>query len=385
MRLRRPRTRAQWIAAAAGALLLLGAAFWLVAPYNIAASIPHLPGVRPLLKGYLYNAVRTWSLGEAPPERLDLDDPALVARGAGHFESGCAPCHGAPGRPRNPVVRGMRPEPPELSKAAGHLADRELYWIALNGFKYTGMPAWAAQRRPEEPWALAAFLRRYAELDAEAYRALAYGPVAAEAAVGAGHAVSFGGLNARLGETRDNCARCHGLDGLGRDGVAPKLAGQSAAYLLETLEAYASGARPSGFMEPLAAALSPAERRNLAEHYAGLPRFEAEPDAPAPGPLIAEGARLAAEGDAARDIPSCLACHGPGAEPPRRPQYPHIAGQDRRWLVAWLRLWREEAFGGTRYAGVMHEAARTLDDAEIEALAAFFAAGAETPAAAAAR
>lgn len=385
MRLRWPRTPVQWIAAAAGALLLLGAAFYVVAPYNIAASIPHLPGVRPLLKGYLYNSVRTWSLGEAPPERLDLDDPALVARGAGHFETGCAPCHGAPGRPRNPVVRGMRPEPPELGDAARHLADRELYWIVLNGFKYTGMPAWAAQRRREEPWALAAFLRRYPELDAAGYRALAYGPVAARAEVSDGHAISFGGLNARLGDTLHNCARCHGLDGLGRGGVAPKLAGQSAAYLVETLEAYASGARPSGFMQPLAAALPPGERHRIAEHYAGLPRFDREAEQPAPDALVAEGARLAARGDAARDIPSCLACHGPDAEPPRRPQYPHIAGQDRRWLVAWLRLWREEAFGGTRYAQVMHEAARTLDDAEIDALAAFFAAGARAPAGTASR
>ncbi len=380
MKLRRPRSRRQWAAAAAGGLLLLGAAFWFVAPYNIAASLPHLPGVSALLHGYLVNAVRTWSLGEAPPRDIDLDDPALVALGAGHFESGCAPCHGAPGRARNPLVGGMRPEPPSLDGIGGKFADRELYWIARHGFKYTGMPAWPTQERPDEPWALAAFLRRYGSLDAEAYRRLAYGPAEPRRALDEGASISFGGLTGRLEEPLDNCARCHGADGLGRDGVAPKLAGQSEAYLAASLEGYAGGARPSGFMEPLAAELTAGERRRLAAHFAALPRFAAT-GSEADAELLATGARLAGEGDPRRDIPSCLACHGPEAEPPRRALYPHIAGQDARWLERWLRLWRDKPLGATRFANVMHEAARFLTDAEIEALAAFFAAGAPEDAA----
>ena len=38
-----------------------------------------------------------------------------------------------------------------------------------------------------------------------------------------------------------------------------------------------------------------------------------------------------------------------------------------------LRLWRERAFGGTKYAHVMHEAAQWLSDQQIEALAAVVA------------
>lgn len=378
MKLRKPRTRVQWTAVIAVGAVLAGAAFWIVAPYNIAASNPHLPGVNALLRGYLHNAVRTWSLGIAVPDHIDLDDPALIARGAGHFETGCAPCHGAPGRRRSPVVLGMRPEPPDLSAAAEGFRAHELYWIALNGFKYTGMPAWPAQLRPEEPWAMAAFLLRYPELDAAGYQELAYGAVDPRGSL-SGAATGFGSAAGAVGGTVENCSRCHGRDGLGRGGVAPRLAGQSRAYLLQAIEAYADGSRPSGFMQPIAASLTDEEREEVARYFAELPRFAAAGGEPAAEPLIEAGARLAAGEGAANDVPSCLACHGPQAQPERRELYPHIAGQDRRWLETWLRLWREQALGSTPFADVMHEAARPLRDDQIEALAAFFAAGASAP------
>ena len=85
------------------------------------------------------------------------------------------------------------------------------------------------------------------------------------------------------------------------------------------------------------------------------------------------GAALAARGTA--EVPSCLSCHGQGLSPARNPLYPRISGQPRRFLTIWLRLWRERAVGGSRYAQVMHEAARWLSDPQIDALAAFFAAG----------
>jgi cytochrome c553 len=350
----------------AGGVLGFVVLFWLAAPYNIAASVPHLPGVSWLLNGYMKNAVRTWSLGAPePPPEIDLEDDALAALGAGHFESGCAPCHGAPGRARNPVVLGQRPNPPTLQGPAAGYADRELWWIVRNGFKYTAMPAWPAQLRKDEPWALAAFLRRLPELEAEAYRELAYGGVEPR---GLGEAMSFGGLNARLTGAFENCARCHGVDGRGREGAAPRLAGQSEAYLKWTLDAYAAGARASGFMQPQAAALNEAQRAELAARFAALPPG---PPAPAVDPaLVARGRALAETGDPGDEVPACLACHG-GEE--MREGFPRIRGQHRRWLETWLRLWRDMQLGGTRYAGLMHEAAKDLTDPQITALAAYFA------------
>ena len=49
----------------------------------------------------MQRSVATHTLGVKPPP---LADPALVLKGAGHYETGCRPCHGGPGLPR----RGSR-------------------------------------------------------------------------------------------------------------------------------------------------------------------------------------------------------------------------------------------------------------------------------------
>jgi cytochrome c553 len=350
--------RARRIAGGLAAVLAAAALFVVVAPYNVAARLPHLPGVGWLLHTYMHNAARTWSMGTAAPDWADLDDPALLRLGAAHFATGCAPCHGAPGREPARVTRGMRPEPPRLDRAARSLAPRELWWITWSGLKYTGMPAWPGAGREDEPWALAAFLGRLGDLDAEDYRALAFG--AAEAA-------------ADDGDPAAGCARCHGADGLGRDGTAPVLAGHAPDYLAATLNAYATGDRPSGFMEPVAADLSEAAIAGLARRFAALPPPAPRTVAPAELAAFRAGAALAQAGS--REVPSCVNCHGDGLAPPARPQFPHLAGEHRRYLVVWLRLWREEPLGGTSYANVMHEAARWLTDRDIEALATYFASG----------
>jgi cytochrome c553 len=251
----------------------------------------------------------------------------------------------------------MRPEPPRLGLAASRLAPRELWWITWNGIKYTGMPAWLGDGREDEPWALAAFLGRLGDLDAAAYGALAYGA---------------GGAPAKDDDPAA-CARCHGADGRGRDGTAPVLAGHAPEYLAATLRAYATGDRPSGFMGPVAAELAEDEVAALARHFAALPPPAPRAVQPADLDLFRAGAALAH--GSSREVPSCVHCHGDGLAPPARPVFPHLAGEHRRFLVVWLRLWRERPVGGTDYAPAMHEAARWLTDRDIEALATYFAAG----------
>jgi cytochrome c553 len=361
------------VAAVALAAVVL---FVWIAPYNVAARIPHAPGVAWLLHTYMRNSVRTWSRGIEAPAWVDLQDPALVRLGAAHFEVGCAPCHGAPGRPPNPLTRGMRPAPPPLEVPTAEYEGRELYWIVRNGLKYTGMPAWSAVDREDEPWALAAFLHDFPELDAAAYAELAYG-AADPGELGASLTITFGGLTDRLDDLVANCARCHGAEGLGRAGTAPKLAGQSRAFLEATLLAFAEGRRPSGVMGPIAAALAPAEMGRLATHYAELPPFGRGSREPTDPELARQGAELAAHGTSA--TPSCLSCHGGDLSPARNPLYPRIRGQNERFLLIWLELWRERPFGGTDYAHVMHEAATWLSDEDIRALAHFFASGRAHP------
>ena len=345
--------------------LILAPAFWFFAPYNIAASKKHLPGVGGLLHGYMQNAVGIRAYSLDIPTHIDLSDPGLIRLGAGHFATGCATCHGAPGLPRNPLVEGMQPAPPRLDDS-GYTA-KEFYWLARHGLKYTGMPAWAGEGRDDEPWALAAFLAQYDQIDPETYRELAFGT----ASIPEGAAVSFGNLTGGL-DAEANCARCHGEDGLGRDGTAPKLAGQDVAYLEYALGEYAAGRRESGFMEPVAASLSKAQISALAQDFAAM--NGAWDGQPSPvGGDIGRGRELAQRGDEHEEVPSCVSCHGDAQTSPSKPGIPAIAGQDARWLITWLHMWRDGPVPKGTQAQVMQRAVAGLTDEDIRALAAFYA------------
>lgn len=76
-----------------------------------------------------------------------------------------------------------------------------------------------------------------------------------------------------------SCAMCHSGNGarmpmMRMMGVnpadIPNLNGQHAAYILDQLNRYASGARPDGVMNSIAAALGQRERQAAAEYLAGL-------------------------------------------------------------------------------------------------------------------
>jgi len=356
------------ILAAAGGVGLAGAAFFWFAPYNIAASQEHLPGVGEALHQYLRNSVNQRAEAVEIPPQVDLADAGLVRLGAGHFATGCATCHGAPGIPRNPVVQGMQPEPPMLTSE--DFTPEGFWWIARHGFKYTGMPAWPGEAREVEPWALAAFLMRYDSFDRQSYEEAAFGRAGAYD----GDAIRLGGLPGAI-PPEVTCARCHGEDGMGRDGTAPKLAGQSETWLVQVLDAYASDHRQSGFMEPIAAPLSDDNRATLAARYAAMPgdwqgRALAMGDA-------ARGEELAQQGSEHDDIASCASCHlGEGADglSPRRADTPRIAGQEGYWIYNWLLMYRDGPVPETERGHLMEAAARWLDDEDIADLAAYFAA-----------
>ena len=180
----------------------------------------------------LHTAMRRSVAFHAPEEvPQGFGAAAQVRRGAGHFEQGCASCHGSPLRPRGAVPRAMVPEPPDLTGRVDDWTAGELYWIVANGVKFTGMPAWPAPDRHDEAWSLAAFLQRLPGMSREDYRALAFGKVEPDAPLPG----PFAALLA-------DCARCHGLDGVGdASGAFPRLDIQPRPVLRAALEAYAQG------------------------------------------------------------------------------------------------------------------------------------------------
>ena len=60
-----------------------------------------------------------------------------------------------------------------------------------------------------------------------------------------------------------------GMGMMGNTAAVPHLFGQHAGYTVQQLDAFASGKRRGAVMGPIAARLSPRERRAVAEYLAG--------------------------------------------------------------------------------------------------------------------
>jgi cytochrome c553 len=265
----------------------------------------------------------------------------------------------------------MTPQPPYLPPVLSKYEDAEVFYIVKHGIKFTGMPAWPAQGRDDEVWAMVAFLRALPRLDAAGYERLVRG----EAAAG-GEVEPMPGMAGPRTVPRAigvSCARCHGADGAGRGaGAFPKLAGQSPEYLSLSLEAYARSGRHSGVMEPNAAGLGVEEMRELAIYYASLPK----PAPPTPAqevlPAIQRGEAIARRGIPALRVPSCVSCHGPGTAP-RNPVYPDLTGQYADYLILQLELFQQQQRGGTAYAHLMRTVAANLTPEQMRDVALYYA------------
>lgn len=330
--------------------------------YNVAASSGHLALVSKFLQFGMRNSVATYAIGtEVPP--LGAAD---AERGMLYFKSGCAPCHGAPGRSRNPVALAMLPSPPDLTHASDDWSEAQLFRIVKHGIKYTGMPAWPAPGRDDEVWALVAFLRRMPS-EVEAYMAGTRMANDENDAVGA--IVSEGSIAGPFA-----CASCHGLRGEGSAlGGVPKLAGQKAAYIRMALEDYAHAVRPSGMMQPAAVNLDQHQRSALARYYSSIDLENTIRNlADTNSDLRARGAALVEHGAPVRGVPACRSCHGKdGHARENIPQHPALAGQHANYLVNQLQLFRSGRRGG-RLSEVMSAIARNLSDDDIAAVSAYY-------------
>ena len=326
----------------------------------ITASSGHWPITEWFLHFAMRRSVVTHALLIEEPG--ELDRPALVVRGAGHYETGCRECHGAPGDRLPPVPHAMTPHPPELASRVPTWRARELFYIVRHGVKFTGMPAWPAAGRDDEVWAVVAFLRQLPGMSITQYRALA---------LGADNASADAENPDVPPVVSEHCARCHGTDGGGRDGAYPKLSGQRLGYLVRALERYAGGGRQSGMMEPVAATLTENQRVEAARFYAALP-----PPQPVPAhdpDVLAHGEQLVRLGHPPRGIPACADCHLPAGERVND-AYPMLAGQYPDYMVNQLLLMQARARGGSEYLHLMHEFVDDLDRDQMEAAATYLAA-----------
>jgi cytochrome c553 len=75
-----------------------------------------------------------------------------------------------------------------------------------------------------------------------------------------------------LSEIIVQCAACHGVEGIAKSADVPHLAGQHELYLFNQIKAFRSGKRPHKEMRYMSRQLSDAEMREIARHYAAMPR-----------------------------------------------------------------------------------------------------------------
>lgn len=168
------------------------------------------------------------------------------------------------------------------------------------------------------------------------------------------------------------CVACHGPNGNAIVPVFPRLAGQRADYMYWRLVAFKRD--PQSPMAALVANLSDADMRDLATYFAAQ---ASTAGATAAAATPARGEALFLHGDPARGAPPCQGCHGADAAGPadtRRGTWPSLRGQHAAYVTARLKAYRDGKPGDTSNAFVMEGVARGLDDASIDAIAAWLGA-----------
>ena len=339
-------------------LLIAGFAGLLVALsgiVNIASSSGHFRLTAWFLEFGKRRYVTTYTLlTKVPP----LDDPAMVTRGAGHYEIGCRQCHGAPDDPSF-FGKKMTPESPYLPPIIESYSPDELFRIVKHGIKFTGMPAWPDLNRDDEVWSMVAFLLKLPDMNKEDYKKLVYGkkePLIIQPSPYSGE------VSRHILMT---CANCHGTDGNGRgEGAFPKLAGQNRQYLEESLRAYKSGKRHSGTMELVASSLSEEMIKSISNYYSSRHRRKTlKGPVPEKNAAIERGRNIAQQGIPHQKVAACIGCHGPDDKRgTRKPHFPDLRGLPSSYIENQIRLFIENKRGGTEHADLMKKAVPHLTE-----------------------
>ncbi|MBA3590614.1 MAG: c-type cytochrome [Methylibium sp.] len=137
------------------------------------------------------------------------------------------------------------------------------------------------------------------------------------------------------------CTACHGEQGRATNhGYFPRIVGKPAGYLHAQLLNFRDGRRNNALMSGLVQHLSDDYLREIAEHFAAVDLPYPPPQTVgAPSALLARGEQLVRQGDPARDLPACAACHG-AALVGVSPAIAGLLGLPRDYLNAQLGQWR---------------------------------------------
>lgn len=183
-----------------------------------------------------------------------------------------------------------------------------------------------------------------------------------DAFVATGELVALSGGDAGAANA---CFTCHGIDGRGDADGSPRLAAIDAGYLTRQLDDYARGRRKHPQMEAIARRLAAGDRQAVSAYYAALPFTPRPSPPPPPSPLYAQG-------DPARGLVACGACHGRNGEGGGAGN-PPLGGQPAAYLADQLRQWQSSQRRGDP-GNLMLAISRQLTPAEVRSVSAHAAA-----------
>jgi cytochrome c553 len=170
-----------------------------------------------------------------------------------------------------------------------------------------------------------------------------------------------------------NCVWCHGpsLQGFS---TAPRLAGQSAEYVVNQLYNFRTHARDNPLSRQYMWGAAANHLGLQTAHALALYLSTLSPKAADDGDeaLATRGRMIYQEGIPDANIPSCIACHGPNAEGAAAEgagQIPRLGGLSYYYLKRRLEQWGE-GYHAAAFAP-MPEIASKLSGNEIEALASY--------------
>jgi mono/diheme cytochrome c family protein len=134
--------------------------------YNVGASSPHTKLTEWITHETMIHSVRSHARDIVEPPSAEATQ---VRRGFCEYETHCVACHGASAVARERWASGLEPAPPYLIDASQRFRPRELFWIAKNGIKMTGMPSWRNAMSDRQIWDVVAFLEAMPEMNSQDY------------------------------------------------------------------------------------------------------------------------------------------------------------------------------------------------------------------------
>ena len=178
---------------------------------------------------------------------------------------------------------------------------------------------------------------------------------------------SFAAGDKEAGKAKSaTCAACHGADGNSSIAANPKLAGQSADYLLKQLKEFKSKKRDNATMSGMVAGLSDQDMEDLAAFYASN---KAKPGA-ADETLVKQGELIYRAGNASKGLSACIGCHGPKGAGNAAAKFPALSSQHSDYIVSQLKAFSTGARSNDA-GNMMQNIAGKMNPADMKAVASY--------------